>query len=119
MSQPLKSIAREIVARLQQAGFAAYWVGGCVRDRLLGREPHDYDVATSARPEEIEALFPRTLPVGRQFGVILIVEEGHQFQIATFRAEADYTDGRRPNRVSFCDARADAERRDFTVNGLF
>ena len=119
MNQPLKSIAREIVARLQQAGFAAYWVGGCVRDQLLGREPQDYDVATAARPAEIESLFPHTLPVGRQFGVILVLEGGHQFQVATFRAEADYADGRRPRQVAFCDARADAERRDFTVNGLF
>jgi poly(A) polymerase len=115
----LREISTEIVRRLQAAGFEAYWVGGCVRDFLLGREPVDYDVATSARPEQIEALFARTIPVGKQFGVMLIVENGHQFQVATFRAESDYEDGRRPGRVEFSSAKADALRRDFTVNGLF
>lgn len=119
MSMPPETIAREIVGRLQQAGFAAYWVGGCVRDQLLGRSPGDYDVATSARPTDIESLFSHTLPIGRQFGVILVLEGGQQFQVATFRAESDYVDGRRPRRVTFSDARADAQRRDFTVNGLF
>lgn len=114
-----RALARGIASRLQEAGFAAFWVGGCVRDVLLGREPEDYDVATNARPEQIEARFQRTLPVGRKFGVILVLEEGIEFQVATFRAEADYEDGRRPSRVTFADARADASRRDFTVNGLF
>jgi poly(A) polymerase len=90
-----------------------------VRDQLLGREPQDYDVATSARPEQIEALFPHTIPVGRQFGVILVHEAGADFQVATFRSESDYADGRHPARVEFADAEADARRRDFTVNGLF
>jgi poly(A) polymerase len=115
----LRDTATAIVKRLQGAGFAAFWVGGCVRDFLLGREPGDYDIATSALPEQIEKLFPHTIPVGRKFGVIVVVEAGHQFQVATFRAEADYQDGRRPERVVFGDARADALRRDFTVNGLF
>ncbi len=115
----LQAIATEIVRRLQTAGHSAYWVGGCVRDSLLGREPDDYDVATSARPEQIEALFPRTIPVGRKFGVIIVLEEGHEFQVATYRAEAGYEDGRRPGKVTFTDAQADASRRDFTVNGLF
>ncbi len=105
--------------RLQQAGFAAFWVGGCVRDFFLGRKPVDYDVATSARPEHIEKLFPHTVPVGRKFGVVVVLQSGHQFQVATFRAEADYQDGRHPEQVSFGDPRADASRRDFTVNGLF
>jgi len=109
----------DIVLKLQQAGFAAYWVGGCVRDFLLKREPSDYDIATSARPEQIEALFPRTIAVGRKFGVMVVVEEKHHFQVATFRAEADYRDGRHPEQVKFADAQADAMRRDFTVNGLF
>jgi poly(A) polymerase len=107
------------VDRLQSAGYETYWVGGCVRDVLLGREPDDYDVATSAQSEAIEALFDHTIPVGKQFGVMLVVEGGHQFQVATFRAEADYEDGRHPGRVTFSSARADASRRDFTVNGLF
>lgn len=111
--------ATAIVRRLQSAGYAAYWVGGCVRDERLGREPTDYDIATSARPEQVEALFESTVPVGRQFGVILVVIDGHSFQVATFRAERDYADGRRPGRVEFAHAEADAIRRDFTVNGLF
>jgi poly(A) polymerase len=115
----MRDTARAIVRRLQEAGFSAYWVGGCVRDRLLGQTPQDYDIATSARPEQIEALFPRTVPVGRQFGVVLVVEAGLSFQVATFRAESHYTDGRRPDRVRFTNAKADALRRDFTVNGLF
>jgi poly(A) polymerase len=114
-----RKLATEIVHRLQTAGFAAFWVGGCVRDFLLGREPGDFDIASSARPDDIEKLFPHTVPVGRKFGVIIVVEDEQQFQIATFRAEADYQDGRRPETVVFADARADAERRDFTVNGLF
>jgi poly(A) polymerase len=115
----LKEQATQIVLRLQQAGFQAFWVGGCVRDFLLGREPGDYDIVTSALPDQIEEVFPRTIPVGRKFGVLIVVEEGSQFQVATFRAEADYRDGRHPERVTFGDARADALRRDFTVNGLF
>ncbi len=115
----LKERATQVVLRLQQAGFQAFWVGGCVRDFLLGRDPGDYDIVTSALPEQIEAVFPRTIPVGRKFGVLIVVEEEAQFQVATFRAEADYRDGRHPERVTFGDARADALRRDFTVNGLF
>lgn len=114
-----RALALGIVRRLQGAGFTAYWVGGCVRDPLLGRTPEDYDVVTSARPIEIEALFPRTIPVGRKFGVILVVVQGQPFQVATFRAEADYQDGRRPSVVQFAGPQEDAQRRDFTVNGLF
>jgi poly(A) polymerase len=115
----LRDTATKIVRRLHTAGHSAYWVGGCVRDFLLGREPQDYDIATSAVPEQIEALFPRTIPVGRKFGVIIVLEDGHEFQVATFRAEADYQDGRHPQQVTFANAQADASRRDFTVNGLF
>ena len=114
-----KAAAREIVERLQAAGFAAFWVGGCVRDFLLGREPQDFDIATDATPAKVEKLFPKTIPVGKKFGVVIVVEGGHQFQVATFRAEAEYRDGRRPERVVFANAEADASRRDFTVNGLF
>jgi poly(A) polymerase len=115
----MRDTAMELVRRLQEAGFEAFWVGGCVRDFLLGRDPQDYDIATNATPEQTEKLFARTVPVGRQFGVVLVVEEGHHFQIATFRAESDYKDGRRPETVRFSHAREDAIRRDFTVNGLF
>jgi poly(A) polymerase len=118
-SIPSRATAIEIVRRLQAAGFAAFWVGGCVRDFLLGREPQDYDIATDARPEQVERLFARTLAVGRKFGVMIVVEAKCPFQIATFRAEADYQDGRRPTKVVFSSAQADALRRDFTVNGLF
>jgi poly(A) polymerase len=119
VSFSLRETAAEIVRRMQTAGFAAFWVGGCVRDFLLGREPLDYDIATDARPEQIEKLFKRTIAVGRKFGVMVVVEDKHQFQVATFRAEADYRDGRHPEQVTFGDAEADARRRDFTVNGLF
>jgi tRNA nucleotidyltransferase/poly(A) polymerase len=115
----MRETATRIVRRLRDAGFEAFWVGGCVRDFLLGHEPKDFDIATNATPEQSEKLFPKTIPVGRQFGVLLIVEDGHEFQIATFRAEADYRDGRRPEQVRFSHAREDAIRRDFTVNGLF
>jgi len=114
-----RELAASIVLRLQQAGFSAFWVGGCVRDFLLGREPQDYDIATDARPEQIEKLFRRTLAIGRKFGVMIVVEGKQQFQVATFRAEADYQDGRRPEQIVFSNAEADAQRRDFTVNGLF
>jgi poly(A) polymerase len=117
--KPPRATAVEIVRHLQSAGFSAFWVGGCVRDFLLGREPGDYDIATSARPEEIEKLFKRTVAVGKKFGVMVVLEGGHQFQVATYRAEADYRDGRHPEQVTFGDAQADAQRRDFTVNGLF
>ena len=119
MSDSPRLIAAKIVSRLQAAGFSAFWVGGCVRDVLLGREPQDYDIATDARPEQVEKLFNRTLAIGRKFGVMVVVESKHQFQVATFRAEADYADGRRPAKVVFASAEADAQRRDFTVNGLF
>lgn len=119
MSDDPRAIATDIVQRLQAAGFAAFWVGGCVRDFLLGREPGDYDIATSALPDQIEKLFKRTIAVGRKFGVMVVVESKRQFQVATFRAEADYRDGRHPEQVTFSDAMADASRRDFTVNGLF
>src|SRR6266480_7545882 len=106
----MRARAVEIVRRLKAAGHKAYFVGGCVRDQLLGQEPQDYDIATSAVPEQIESLFPHTVPVGRQFGVVVVIEQGTPFQVATFRAEADYRDGRHPSRVTFCDPRADARR---------
>jgi poly(A) polymerase len=115
----MRQFATHIVRTLRDSGFEAFWVGGCVRDFLLGRDPQDFDIATNAKPEQIERLFPKTVPVGRQFGVVIVVEGGHEFQVATFRAEADYTDGRRPDTVHFSNAREDAIRRDFTINGLF
>jgi putative nucleotidyltransferase with HDIG domain len=114
-----RETAKEIVRRLNEAEFQAFWVGGCVRDFLLGREPDDFDIATDAKPEQVEKLFKKTIAVGRKFGVMVVVEDKQQFQVATFRAEADYQDGRRPEKVVFASAEADALRRDFTVNGLF
>lgn len=111
--------ATSIVGRLQDNGFEAYLVGGCVRDMLLGHEPKDYDIATNAKPEAIEALFEKTVHIGKAFGVILIEEAGHKFEVATFREESNYRDGRRPDTVHFSDAQTDALRRDFTINGLF
>lgn len=115
----MESTAREIVRHLRKAGHVAYFAGGCVRDRLLGKEAHDIDIATDARPEQVQALFPRTVPVGAQFGVILVIADGIEFQVATFRADGAYIDGRRPEDVTFTTAEGDAQRRDFTVNGLF
>ena len=112
-------LAADIVRRLRAAGHEAYLAGGCVRDRLLGRAPLDWDVATSARPEAVRALFQRTVPVGAQFGVILVVEDGARFEVATFRSDDAYLDGRRPSAVHFGSARDDAGRRDFTINALF
>jgi len=115
----MREIAKEIVLKLRDAGYESFFVGGCVRDGLLGIEPNDYDIATDALPNEIERLFPQTFGIGKQFGVMMVLQDGEEFQVATFRAESGYADARRPDDVTFCDARTDAERRDFTVNGLF
>lgn len=105
--------------RLQDAGFTALYAGGCVRDRLLEKEPHDYDIATDAKPEQVQALFRRTVAVGAQFGVICVIDEGREFQVASFRADGLYIDGRHPESVTFSTPEQDAQRRDFTINGLF
>src|SRR3954454_13972827 len=108
-----------IVTRLRGAGHVAYFAGGCVRDLLLGHEPKDYDVATDAPPERVRELFTNTQAVGQAFGVILVRHRGSQIEVATFRAEGAYLDGRRPSEVRFTTAEEDARRRDFTINGLF
>ncbi len=115
----MEATATRIVRRLRGAGHEAYFAGGCVRDRLLGVEAHDFDVATSAHPEQVQRLFPRTVAVGAQFGVIVVLEGGAEFQVATFRADGVYIDGRRPESVAFTTAEGDALRRDFTINGMF
>ncbi len=114
-----RQAAIRIVRRLRKAGYQALLAGGCVRDRLLGRRPNDYDVVTDAPPDAVIRLFRRTLKVGAQFGVVIVLQGSQQVEVATFRSEAEYTDGRRPDHVTFCDARHDALRRDFTVNGMF
>jgi len=113
-----RDAAAEIVRRLREAGHEAFWVGGCVRDLLRGEAPADYDIVTSARPEEVRGLFPRTIPVGERFGICLVVEGGAPYEVATFRTEADYDDGRHPSQVAFATAEEDVRRRDFTINGL-
>jgi poly(A) polymerase len=115
----LEITARALVQRLHDAGHMAYFAGGCVRDQLRGVEPHDIDLATSARPEQVQRLFPRTVAVGAHFGVIVVLEGGAEFEVATFRSDGAYVDGRRPEEVHFSSPREDAARRDFTVNGMF
>lgn len=119
LNSPLAQLALRIAERLHKAGFTAYLAGGCVRDAVMGKEAQDYDIATSAKPEEVESLFSKTVPVGKQFGVILVIEEGKEFEVATFRKEGGYKDGRHPTEVKFTAPGEDAQRRDFTINGLF
>ena len=114
-----RDAAVAIVRRLREHGFTAYLAGGCVRDELLGQVPKDFDVATDAVPDHIRVMFRRTAEVGAAFGVMLVREFGPTIEVATFRADGPYTDKRRPDSVKFSDARADAQRRDFTVNALF
>src|ERR1700756_3366573 len=135
----VKGLAISIVRTLREEGFEAYFVGGCVRDLLLGREPADYDVATSATPDDVMRIFPETYAVGAQFGVVLVPVPGaHEgpseaeraedptvsakanvVEVATFRSDMGYSDGRHPDQVRFSkDPREDVERRDFTINGM-
>lgn len=104
---------------LRSRSFTAYLAGGCVRDKLLGVDPKDFDIATNARAAEVQELFPHTIPVGVQFGVVLVMRDGIPFEVATFRSDGVYLDGRHPTSVHFSDAREDALRRDFTINGMF
>jgi poly(A) polymerase len=114
-----KALAIDIVRKLSEAGYIAYFAGGWVRDFLLGHPSEDIDIATDAPPEKIMDLFPRTILVGLAFGVVIVVVAGHQFEVATFRRDVDYVDGRRPNHIELSTAREDAYRRDFTINGMF
>ncbi len=111
--------ALEVLRRLRAAGHTAYWVGGCVRDLLMGREPKDYDIATDARPEAVQALFPRHVEIGKSFAVVNVIIGGSPLEVATFREDGEYRDGRRPETIRFAAPEADARRRDFTINGLF
>jgi poly(A) polymerase len=112
--------AVDIVKQLQAAGHVAYFAGGCVRDHLLGAEAKDYDIATSARPEDTQRLFPRVTDLtGKSFGVLRVMVGDETFEVATFRQDGVYVDGRHPRDVRFATAEEDAQRRDFTVNGLF
>src|ERR1700756_2238231 len=131
MEASIKSFATTIVPTLRQRGFQAYLVGGCVRDLLLEREPKDYDVATDATPEQVMRIFPETYAVGVQFGVVLvpvpdaaevsgdIPSKSQAVEVATFRSDIGYSDGRHPDEVRFSrDPREDVSRRDFTINGM-
>lgn len=118
-----REFAKQVVTKLRAAGYESLWAGGCVRDQLLGLEPKDYDVATNALPDQIRDVFGkrRTLPIGAAFGVITVLgpRTAGQIEVATFRRDAAYSDGRHPDSVAFSNAKEDACRRDFTINGLF
>lgn len=114
----LREGAVAVVHLLRDRGFSAYWVGGCVRDLEMGREPHDYDIVTDARPDQVAQMFPNAILVGAQFGVVVVPWGEWRYEVSTFRAEGPYLDGRRPTHVEFVDERADVQRRDFTINGL-
>jgi poly(A) polymerase len=115
----MEKAARKIVERLRGDGHIAYFAGGCVRDIVRRVTPKDYDVATSATPEVVQKLFPRTYAVGAHFGVIIVLENDFQFEVATFRSDDTYIDGRHPSAVHFSSPEEDARRRDFTINGMF
>jgi len=115
----MEMIARDVVARLRESGHIAYFAGGCVRDIVRSQIPKDFDIATDARPEVVQRLFSRTHAVGAHFGVILVLENNFQFEVATFRSDDAYIDGRHPSAVRFSSPEEDAKRRDFTINGMF
>ena len=119
MKLPMEKVAREVAARLRESGHIAYFAGGCVRDMVRSLVPKDYDIVTDARPEDVQKLFPRTYAVGAHFGVIIVLENGFQFEVATFRSDDAYIDGRHPSAVHFSSPEEDAQRRDFTINGMF
>ncbi|MEO0476703.1 MAG: CCA tRNA nucleotidyltransferase [Planctomycetota bacterium] len=128
MAQPITSArlaAVQIIHTLNQRGHTAYLAGGCVRDALMGKTPKDYDVATDATPDQVQSIFPNSAAVGAAFGVVIVYTSApkgvrrYVTEVATFRAEGAYSDGRRPDEVRFTNAKEDASRRDFTINGLF
>ncbi|MFG0282998.1 MAG: CCA tRNA nucleotidyltransferase [Phycisphaerales bacterium JB039] len=114
-----QKVATDVARTLQTHGHIAYFAGGCVRDALLGQQPTDFDIATDATPQRVQDLFERTAAVGAHFGVVLVKRRGVTVEVATFRSDGPYGDRRRPDHVTFSDARADAQRRDFTINALF
>lgn len=116
---PTYSIAKEIVQRFVEKGFTSYFAGGWVRDHIMDHPSDDIDIVTSAPVETTQFLFEKTVPVGVNFGIVIVVQDGHQFEVATFRREEGYSDGRRPTKVEEAPPEEDAKRRDFTINGLF
>ena len=119
LSDSLSLVATKLVRRLRESGFIAYFAGGCVRDALLRKQPKDIDIATDAEPDDVQKLFARTVAVGAKFGVVRVLEGGFEFEVATFRSDGVYLDGRRPVSVTFSSPEEDAKRRDFTINGMF
>ncbi len=120
-NQPVnaRELADSVCEQLIRNGFQALLAGGCVRDLLLGREPADYDVTTNATPDEVVALFPESVAVGAKFGVVLIPRDGCKVEVATFRSDIGYSDGRHPDAVVYAKSpEEDVQRRDFTINGL-
>ncbi len=115
----LRQGALQVVQQLQQAGFTAYWAGGCVRDELLGRVPRDYDIATDAVPEAVQSVFPAARAIGKAFGVMQVRALDQDYEVATFRHDHSYRDGRHPETVTFSTPEEDALRRDFTINAMF
>lgn len=115
----MKSEALNIVKKLRNSGFKTYWAGGCVRDIIMGLKPHDYDIATNARPDQVIKLFHKTIPVGISFGVVKVLCGKLEFEVATFRSDGEYIDGRHPEEIHFSSEKEDAFRRDFTINGMF
>src|SRR5271163_1891316 len=111
--------ALAVIERLRHAGFAAYLAGGCVRDRILGLAAKDYDIATDARPEKVQSLFKQTVAIGARFGVIMVILDGDHFEVATFRSDDAYIDGRRPSAIHFGTIAEDVRRRDFTIGGMY
>ncbi|HUF43660.1 MAG TPA: CCA tRNA nucleotidyltransferase, partial [Verrucomicrobiae bacterium] len=118
MSVSAREKAISVVQRLRGEGYEAYLAGGCVRDMLLHRPPQDFDIATSARPEDLQRIFPHTVPVGAQFGVVLVLLQDEAFEVASFRYDGPYLDGRRPAEVRYGSLQEDIQRRDFTINGM-
>ncbi len=116
---PTRPLGTKIVKRLQEAGYIAYFAGGWVRDLLMQHPSDDIDIATNAPVETIQEIFPQTVPVGIAFGIVIVIEEGHPFEVATFRKDRHYVDGRRPEGYDFATPHEDALRRDFTINGMF
>ena len=114
-----KAAAVEIIGKLQEEGHIAYLAGGCVRDMLRGEIPKDYDIATSALPEQITSIFSKTREVGVHFGVVIVIKDNQAFDVATFRNDGSYNDGRHPEDVTFSTPEEDTARRDFTINGIF
>jgi tRNA nucleotidyltransferase/poly(A) polymerase len=119
MGSEMRTAAFQVVQKLQDEGYQAVFAGGCVRDQLLGLTPKDYDVATSATPHEVIQFFPNAVTVGAHFGVVLVKVQGCAIEIATFRTDGSYVDGRKPESVTFATIDEDASRRDFTINGIF